>query len=376
VGETADAIIVGAGIVGAACAEALARDGLRVVVVESSAVGAGATAAGMGHIVVVDDSEAQFALTRYSHDLWAQAAPSLPPDVEFDACGTLWVADGEEEMAAVRRKHAFYAARGVPAEILEAATLAEAEPNLRPGLAGALLIPGDSVIYAPRATAWLLEQARRRGAALRLGAAVTAIGRDGVVLAGSGRIHAAVTICATGAWATALVPGLAMRPRKGHLAITDRYHGFLRRQLVELGYLKSAHGDAAESVAFNAQPRKTGQILIGSSRQYGVTDPGVDTPILRRMLGRAIEYMPALARLSVIRVWTGFRAATDDKLPLVGPCPGLDRVYLATGHEGLGITTSLGTARLLADMIAGRRPEIDPTPYLPSRIPSPVNDHA
>ena len=83
------------------------------------------------------------------------------------------------------------------------------------------------------------------------------------------------------------------------------------------------------------------------------------------MLARAIEYMPALAKLSVIRTWTGFRAATPDKLPLIGACPGRERVYLATGHEGLGITTSLGTARLLADRIAGRQPAIDPTPYEP-----------
>jgi glycine/D-amino acid oxidase-like deaminating enzyme len=83
------------------------------------------------------------------------------------------------------------------------------------------------------------------------------------------------------------------------------------------------------------------------------------------MLTRAIEYMPALAKLSIIRTWTGFRAATADKLPIVGACPDRPNVYLATGHEGLGITTSLATARLLADLIAGRQPAIDPSPYLP-----------
>ncbi len=105
--ETADAVIIGAGIVGAACAEALARDGLRVTLIESSAVGGGATAAGMGHIVVMDDSEAQFTLTRYSRDLWNQAVPLLPPEVEFEARGTLWIAADEEEYEAVHRKRGF-----------------------------------------------------------------------------------------------------------------------------------------------------------------------------------------------------------------------------------------------------------------------------
>ena len=100
-----------------------------------------------------------------------------------------------------------------------------------------------------------------------------------------------------------------MKKRKGHLLITDRYPRFLRHQLVELGYLKSAHSVTADSVAFNIQPRKTGQLLIGSSRQYDVEDSTVDNSILTRMLA-TIEYLPGLAKLSSLRAWTGFRAAT------------------------------------------------------------------
>jgi glycine/D-amino acid oxidase-like deaminating enzyme len=368
VNATTDVVVVGAGIVGAACAEALSREGLRVTIVESGVVAGGATGAGMGHITVMDDSEAQFALTRYSRELWSGIAPSLPADVEFDMCGTLWLAADEEEMAVVRAKHQSHAARDVRTEILDATALREAEPNLRPGLAGALLVPEDSVIYGPCAARWLIERAVERGGSLRAGTAVVEVCDGGVTLADGTRIAAARTVCATGTWAVELFPGLAVRPRKGHLAITDRYPGFVRHELVELGYLKSAHGFAAESVACNIQPRITGQVLIGSSRQFGATHPEVDAPVLRRMLERAIEYVPALAGLSVIRTWTGFRAATDDKLPVIGPCPGRPGVYLATGHEGLGLTTSLGTAQLVADLMAGRTPSIAPEPYLPSRM--------
>src|SRR5262249_10618195 len=159
-------------------------------------------------------------------------------------------------------------------------------------------------------------------------------------------------------------------PRKGPLLMTDRYPGFVRSQLIELGYLKSAHSISSDSVAFNAQPRKTGQILIGSSRQYGPKhkeDPKVEAEMLSRMLARAEEYMPGVRALSAIRAWTGFRAATPDKLPLIGPCPGHERLYLATGHEGLGITTSLGTAKLLVDQLLKRPSRISIAPYLPDR---------
>ena len=362
-----DVVMIGAGIVGAACADELARRGLRVAVVDREMVGGGATAAGMGHIVVMDDSEAQFALTRYSQRLWQALRPELPDDVEYEQCGTIWVAADEEEMVEVRRKHEYYGGRGVPTQVLDARELKAIEPNLRDGMAGGLLVPEDVALYPPCAARFLIERAQKHGAEVRLGASVAKIGRGEVLLSDGASTGGRIIVNAAGAWATALTPEVEIKKRKGHLVITDRYRGFLRHQLVELGYLKSAHSTTSDSVAFNVQPRRTGQILIGSSRQYGAEHKEVDQEILRRMLLRAQEYMPGLSSMSAVRTWTGFRAATPDKLPLIGPWPGDESLFLATGHEGLGITTSIGTAKLLADQITGSNPEIPIEPYLPVR---------
>ena len=363
-----DAVVVGAGLVGAACGEECARAGMRVAIVDRDTIGGGATAAGMGHIVVMDDSDAQFALTRYSQQLWQQLRPELPPDVEYEPCGTIWVAADEEEMVEVRRKENYYGQRGVPTEVLDPETLERLEPNLRKGMAGGLLVSEDAVLYPPCAARVLVERAQAAGAKVHIGGSVSQLGGGMVRLADGTEFSGAAIVNAAGAWASALTPGLSVKKRKGHLAITDRYPGFVRHQLVELGYLKSAHSSSADSVAFNVQPRKTGQILVGSSRQYGAEHGEVDNNILARMLQRAQEYMPSLAGLSTIRVWTGFRAATPDKLPLIGPWPGDPTLFLATGHEGLGITTSLATARLLVDQITGRKSVIPVEPYLPSRV--------
>ena len=330
-------------------------------------VGSGATAAGMGHIVVMDDSDAQFALTRYSQQLWQTLRSELPDDVEYESCGTIWVAADEEEMTEVRRKHDYYARRGVPVEVIDSQVLERLEPNLRPGMAGGLLVPEDGVLYPPCAARFLMERAQKRGAKLHLGVSVSQIGQGRVRLSDGRNWPCGIIVNAAGAWAPEVTPGIEIKKRKGHLVITDRYPGFLRHQLVELGYLKSAHSVANDSVAFNVQPRRTGQILIGSSRQYGAEHKDVDHDILTRMLQRAQEYMPALGRMSGVRTWTGFRAATPDKLPLIGPLPGDKSVFMATGHEGLGITTSLGTAKILVDQITGSNPEISIEPYLPSR---------
>ena len=366
--KTYDAIIIGAGIVGSACAAECARAGLSVAIVEAGIVGGGATAAGMGHLVVMDDSEAQFALTRYSQQLWDEVSDELPREVEHDACGTIWIAADDDEMVEARRKEKFYSDRGVKTEMLDAQSLAEAEPNLRPGLLGGLRVPGDSVIYPPCAAQYLVDQSTAKGAELFLGTAVDRIETGGVRLRDGSTISAGLVVNSAGSSSPALTRGLEVKKRKGHLVITDRYPNFVRHQLVELGYLKSAHTLTAESVAFNIQPRKTGQLLIGSSRQFGVDDSHVDNSIVTQMLGRAVEYLPGLGKLSSLRTWTGFRAATPDKLPLIGPHTEHERLYLATGHEGLGITTSLATAKLLVGQILDRETPIPVTPYLPARM--------
>ena len=359
-----DAIVVGAGIVGAACAEAFAREGLRVLVLEAAYAGGGTTAAAMGHVVVMDDSEAQFALTALSRRLWEERAPELPADCEDDRCGTLWVAADDEEMEVVRGKARFYAERGVPVEVLGEGELREAEPQLSPGLVGALRVCGDRVVYPPNAARYFLEEARRHGAEVREGVSVSALGPRRV-FGGFGTLDADFVLNASGAAAARLMPGLPIEPRKGHLVITERSPGFLRHQVVELGYLKSAHTLTRESVAFNVQPRQTGQVLVGSSREFVGWDAGINRPLRARMLERALGFLPGLRALEALRTWVGFRPATPDKLPLVGVWE--DGLLVAAGHEGLGVTTATGSARLLVDLWAGREPPIDASPFDPRR---------
>jgi len=363
-----DVVVVGGGIVGAACAYFCAQAGFNVAIVEREFLGCGATGAGMGHIVILDDSEAQFALTRRSQQLWMALSKTLPASAEYETRGTIWIAADEEELAEAARKHAYLETREVPSQLLSREELAAMEPNLRPGLAGGLLVEEDAVVYPPTVALHLAKQAEALGATLVLGKSIAHLANGEARLDDGTCLRAPRLVNATGADATFFAPELALKKRKGHLAITDRYPGFLHHQLVELGYLKSAHSLTSDSVAFNVQPRQTGQILIGSSRQYGNEDPTIDRATLTSMLHRAALYIPAIGSLNVLRVWTGFRAATPDKLPLIGPVPGDTTLWLATGHEGLGITTALATAELLVADFTGNAPAIPSAPYLPARF--------
>ena len=269
-------LVVGAGIVGSAIADRLQSGGADVTLFEADIPGGGATASAMGHLVTLDDSPAQLAFCARGLALWKQEA--LPPFCEREAAGTLWVASDAEEMDEADAKLARYAAAGIAAERVDAPRLRELEPALRPGLPGGLRVPGDEVIYPVGGARFLLARAQERGARLRRERVLEL--SAGGVRTETGRHEGDIVLLAAGLGTSGLLPGLPIQPRKGHLAITGRVPGLVHHQLVELGYLKSAHGREATSVAFNVQPRATGQLLIGSSREFAGLDPSPNRALL------------------------------------------------------------------------------------------------
>jgi glycine/D-amino acid oxidase-like deaminating enzyme len=354
-------LVVGAGIVGSAIADRLQSGGADVTLFEGDIPGGGATASAMGHLVTLDDSPAQLAFCARGLALWK--GETLPASCELEAAGTLWVASDAEEMGEADAKLARYTAAGIAAERVDAPRLRELEPALRPGLPGGLRVPGDEVIYPVGGARFLLARAQERGARLRR-ERVLELG-EGSLGTEAGRHEGDLVILAAGLGTSGLLPGLPIQPRKGHLAITGRVPGMVHHQLVELGYLKIAHGREATSVAFNVQPRATGQLLIGSSREFAGLDPSTNRALLGRMLRKAVDFLPGLAQVPVIRTWTGFRPCGPSNLPVIGPWPGRPGLVVAAGHEGLGITTALVTAELVAHHVLGTPTVLDPVAFLP-----------
>lgn len=358
-----DAIVIGTGIIGAACGAELARENLKVLVLDAGRAGCGTASATMGHVVVMDGSKAQLDLTLYSRQLWLELIREYPLECGSLGCGTLWVAEDQEEMEAVCSKAEVFNDYNISHEILVGKQLYPAEPHLKKGLAGGLRVIDDCSVYPASCVKLLL-----RGLEVRENCRVQAIQPNTVILQNGQELQAEIIVNAAGIMAGELIKDLPIMPRKGHLLITDRYPEFSHHQILELGYLKSSSQMDKESVAFNLHPRSSGQFILGSSREFSGFSNEINRDILRRMINRACEYMPALAKLSAIRCWSGLRPATPDKLPYIGKWPPIDGLYVAAGHEGLGITTSLGTAKILAADILGKELPIDPAPYRPGRV--------
>ena len=367
-GHAADVIIIGGGIIGAACANELTSHGLDVLVLDCQRPAA--TAAGMGHLVVLDHSPAELALGEYSVRLWRELAPQMPDNCAMRNNGTLWLACNEEEMAEAERKHSALSAFGLGCELMTGEALAHGEPSLRPGLFGALKVSGDGILYAPNAARWLLQRQPER--VHQQQAQVVEVQGNRVLLASGQWLKATAVVLASGIYAGELCADLPLQAKKGHLLITDRYPAQISHTLVELGYVTSAHKGNGPSVAFNVQQRPTGQLFVGSSRQFDSHDPAVDAAMLGRMLRRAMEFLPGLGGLNGIRSWTGFRSASPDGQPLIGEHPTQPGLWLAVGHEGLGVTTATGTAKLLAAQLLRNPPptalQAHLNAYLPQRF--------
>jgi len=357
-----EVLVIGAGITGSACAWRLAEAGFSVTVVHEAPIGGEATGAGMGHLTVHEGEAGVWELALAGRSLWERWAEELEPDIEYHRIGTLWLIPDEQAFILARRLQERFRDCGFRTELLDPVELGRREPHLRPYWLGALYVPDDATIYAPRAAWRLLERARARRARL-IRARVVALEPDGVRLAGGVCLKADYTVIAAGVQAVELLPDLPVRPRRGHLLVSERRPGLVRHALVSMSYSATVESRQQASWAFNVHPRPNGQLLIGSCREWDVWDRRPDPKWGAQLLQEACRYIPELATTNVLRSWTGLRAASRDGRPLIGPHPQEPCWIVATAQEGLGITMAPAVAELVWAYISAKEPPLDPSPY-------------
>ncbi|MGK5553899.1 NAD(P)/FAD-dependent oxidoreductase [Actinomadura kijaniata] len=377
-------VVLGAGIVGAACARELARAGLAVTVLDRGGPAAATTAHGEGNVLVSDKGPGpELELARMSRRLWEEALTEAGgrPDagragraerVEWDPKGGIVVATtdagarGLEEFAAGQR------AAGVTAETLDAPALAAAEPHVTRDFALAVHYPEDAQVQPVGAAAFLLGDALRAGAELRTGAEVLgAVARGGRITAvrtSAGTVEGDAFVNAAGPWSGAVAERLGapvdVRPRRGEVLVTTPQPPTVFHKVYDADYV-GAVGSGAEGLQASAVVESTrgGTILLGSSRRRVGFDDRIRPEVLSVIAGKALRLFPRLAGVPVMRAYGGFRPYVPDHLPVIGPDPRLPGLWHATGHEGAGIGLSVGTGRVLGDLLLGREPEIDAKPF-------------
>jgi glycine/D-amino acid oxidase-like deaminating enzyme len=364
--EQADVVVIGGGIVGAACAYYLTDAGLDVHLVEANAPASGTSRACDGLILMWDKTPgAELALGLSSAQLWPELSQCLDLDFGYARCGTILLAEGAEGFNAGQATADRLRKEGVRAEVLDPRSLRSLEPNLAPDLAGGVLFPEDANIDPRRATLALLDMAQKQGLRLQSGARVQAIRRQpkgdrcvSAVITGQGEIATEIVVCAAGVWSNQVASyvrlDLPVRPRKGHILVTARAPEVIRHALLEGAYTATVQSGSEDlGVALVAEATSEGNLLLGSSRQFAGFDRSVDLDVICLIAARAVRFLPALELIPVIRSYAGLRPWSPDHLPLVGPCSEVPGFYLATGHEGAGIGLAPVTGKLIAGWISG-----------------------
>ncbi|MFE3877936.1 NAD(P)/FAD-dependent oxidoreductase [Kitasatospora sp. NPDC059146] len=376
-----DVVVVGAGVVGAACAYYAARAGLAVAVVDRGPVAGGTTGAGEGNLLVSDKEPGpELDLALLSTRLWRELAEQLGPAVEYEPKGGVVVSSTEAGQQALRAFAAGQAAAGVSAEEVPAERLRELEPHLAPGLAGGYHYPQDAQVQPALAAAHLLREARRAGAELITGEDVTAVerGPDGAVRGvrtARRRLAAPAVVNAAGTWGGELAAlagaHLPVLPRRGFVLVTEPLPRIVRHKVYAADYVADvASGSADLQTSAVVEGTPGGPVLIGASRERVGFDRTLSQEVLRRLAVQAAELFPVLADVTVMRVYRGFRPYLPDHLPAIGEDPRVPGLYHACGHEGAGIGLAPATGLLIAEQLTGKRPGLDLAPFRADRFPA------
>ncbi len=367
-----DVLIVGGGIVGAAIAWRLAKDGRSVTLLEKGEIGREASWAAGGMLTPVHLADYPPALAEACgaslalyEPLCREVAAASGVDPEYRATGLLLLVTDDAGEEAARELEAWKRQRNQPVERLTRDQAIEVEPRLTPRLRRALRLPDIAQVRNNRMAVALCEAARRKGAEIRPDTPVTGFlrvpGRVTGVKTPRGDVYAGTTVLAAGAWSADLLRPLGLdlkvKPIKGQILLAGGPPDFCRHMILD-----------GESYLI---PRADGRILIGSTLEDVGFDKSVILDAIGDLAARGARLMPELGKLPLVTSWAGLRPATPDRLPYLGKGP-VDGLIVATGHYRNGILLAPITAEVVADLLAGQAPPLDLTPFDPMRTPEAI----
>jgi len=374
----ADVVVIGGGIVGVSCAYYLARAGVKVHLVESGSLACGASGACEGNILLWDKPPGiLLELGKAGAELYRKIVPHLPFSIEYVQKGSILVVEHPKDFAAAKLFVRSMQTAGVPCQPLTLSALRQLEPNLAEDLGGGAVFPEDSQVQPMLAVLALGQAAEDNGATIHPYTEVKGITiSDGHVVAvetSAGRIRAPAVVNAAGAWSKCIgemvgvnVPVL---PRKGQIVVTEPVADVVQRKMMEAAYTQTVEtDDRGLQIATVVEHTESGNILLGSSRQFVGFDRSVDLEAVQKIVRRAIRFFPCLRGIHAIRTYAGLRPFPPDHIPIIGEADSVKGFYVATGHEGTGIALGPITGKLIMQMITGQSPDLPLEGLTPARF--------
>lgn len=370
------AIIVGAGVIGSACAYYLSQEGVEVTLLDQGDIGGGTSSRCDGNVLAIDkDPGFDSQMARVSQDLLHELAARLP-FCEYRRPGSYLVCDNADEVPLAKLWVEQQQTAGLPFTYLDAAAIHEQLPDLAEDIPGGLFCGSDSTLNPLLYTQQLARAAQEAGAILCTHQAVDAVLCEDATVVGirlkSGQtIRGDAVIVAAGVWTPELTAPLGVsvpiKPRKGQLLVSAKGPLFGNAKVMEFGYLMSKFGrerqapaDALQyGVALVYEPTASHNFLLGSSREFDSWDTIPNVDVNQSMARRAMRFYPGMKDATIIRSYAGLRPWTPDHLPIVSRVDSVPGLMIAAGHEGDGIGLAAVTGRLVTDLLLDREPVVD-----------------
>jgi sarcosine oxidase subunit beta len=375
--------VFGAGIMGAACAETLAKGGHRVVLIDSALPNAGSSGACDGYVSVSTKTPGpSLAMAAASQSLYPALAERLGASrIDYKRCGGLMLIEAADEIDKMAAHCALLKQAGIAARCVDRAAMLAIEPNLSPELHGALDVPDEAQVTPYLVVLALVAAARESGAQTlwhttvrEFDLAGDRISRASLARVDGERIDLAAeqfVFCA-GIWSRELgaLAGLELPvvPRRGELLVTARAKPLATRFLVSARYLTAKLDPEAAKTSsdplqrmgygFTLETTPHGQHIVGNTRVFAGFDRRVSGDGYRTILAEGAKRVPALAKATILRAFAGLRPFVPDKRPLLGRSILRRNAIVAAGHEGDGITLAPLTAQIVAALVEGR-----PSPF-------------
>ena len=374
--RSADAVVVGGGVIGLAVAYSLAREKLAVTLVERGRVGREASWAAAGYLSFQGSSNRpgpRLELTRTSarmYEEWIRGLGELTAaETGFWRSGLLELYVEDAEVREARERASWQRTAGYAVEWLDETSVRKRHRALAPELPvrGALLFPEVAQVRPPRLLKALEEAVRRLGVDIREYSAAAGLARSGDRVAGVGlasgeSISAPIVVNAAGSWASQLAPEMAVmpiRPIKGTIVLLEVARQPSREILV--------------SAAGSLYPRADNTLLLGATMEDVGYDRRVKLEAVRTLVQQALELVPGLRDANLVTAWTGLRPYSHDNVPYLGAVPDLEGAFVAAGHYRSGILLAPITGLLLKEVILGQASTLPMEPYQMSRaLPQPA----
>ena len=365
--QTADVLIIGAGVIGASIAFHLTRHGIKPLLVEKSDPAAGSSGACDGLVFLQSKKPGlHLKLALESRKRFDRLVDQLGSGIEFRNPGGMCLIESEAELAAMRIFVEEQRTSGLDVELIDGDEARRREPCLSRKVIAATFSALDSQVNPYALTFAFLRAAESAGARILRGEEVKGIevvsGKVTGVFASNRRISSPVVVNAAGALAAEVgrLAGLEIpiTPRRGQIIVTKAVPPLLRHCLISAQYVAAKFKPeltATGGMGFSLEQTDSGNILIGSTREFVGFDRRTTFDGVRTIASRIVPVIPALKHVPVIRTFGGLRPYTPDGLPILGKVAGLEGFIMAAGHEGDGIALSAITGELIADLIATGR---------------------